>query len=57
MTLVLIILLCSVSLITPTAVVTVSLVVHREAGSFPMEITFQALAMASTETEDKVLYV
>ena len=54
---------CSVSLMPPTAVVTVSLVVHRETGSFPMEllflvflIMFLALQTTSTEAEDKVFY-
>ena len=56
-TLVLVIMLCSVSLIPPTAVVTTILVVHRETGSFPVELEFLLVALTSTETGNKALYV
>ena len=58
------VMLCSVSLMPPTAAVTVSLVVHRESGSFLMELWLVffllMLLVAVTPLQgigDKVLYV
>ena len=56
------VMLCFVSLMTPTAAVMISLVLHREAGSFPMEILLvffflKILVMLMRGTGDKVLYV
>ena len=56
---------CSVSLMTPTAAVALRLVVlHREAGTFPVElllVVFLVMLLITEtsfhETEDKMLYV